>query len=89
MLAGKMTDTFWYRHGVKLVMLALMSLCYMVWGISLNLDDNISMRDSKISFLEYRCDKQAEEIMLLKRRIDQLEKAVGKLHGDIPKEAWE
>lgn len=85
----KLTESFWYRHGVKLVVAVLMALCYLVWGISLNLDDNVSVRDSKLTFLEYRCDKQAEEILALKRRTEQLEKAMSKLHGHTPKEIWE
>lgn len=70
-------------------MAVLMALCYLVWGISLSLDDNVSVRDSKISFLEYRCDKQANEILYLNRRIGQLEEAMSNLHGAVPKDVWE
>jgi cell division protein FtsB len=77
----KLTESFWYRHGVKLIVAVLIALCYLAWGISLSLDDNVSVRDSKVSFLEYRCDKQANEILYLKRKISQLEDAVNNLHG--------
>lgn len=88
-MSTKIANTFWYRHGVKLVVAVLLALTYLVYGMAGDMDSTTTVRDSKIGFLEFRCDRQAEEIMLLKRRVLELEEAIKAIHGIQRPAAWD
>ena len=86
---NRLSDSFWWKHGIKIVLVFLFAMTWLVYGIASDMDSTVTIRDSKINFLEYRCDREAEQILQMKRRIDDLELAIMRLHGDTPKEAWE
>lgn len=85
----KVTETFAYKYGVKIIVVTLAIIAVTVIWIAKTFDDNTHSRQSRLSFVEYRQDQESQKVLDLNNRVEILEAEVKRLTGKPLKEAWE
>lgn len=89
MSANRMTDSFWWKHGLKVTVFVLSVIAMIVLYIARNVDDSSAAKRSRMSFLEYRQDQESAKIIELSQRVEELEQQMRRIHGRKQKDAWE